>query len=451
MQIEDHHTMNFRIQTRHGEDRWIEHVCREVFDQEGKSIGRRVGNRDITERRRAEKEKGEMLEQLVQAQKMEAIGTLAGGIAHDFNNILGAILGYAEMAYEDSLQGSVNPSDLNQVVQAGHRAKDLVKQILSFSRKAEAQKVPLQPATLLKESIKLLRSSIPTTIDIQQDVDSETDLILADPTQIHQIIINLCTNAYHAMEETGGTLSISLQNKVLSQQDLLGHPDVQSGQFVLLSIRDTGSGITPEIQERIFDPYFTTKEVGKGTGLGLSIVHGIVKSSGGFITCHSEIGAGTVFEIILPTFLEQIIPEKKENNVVPAGTERILFVDDEEILATMGQTMLEQLGYTVTTKMSSVEALATFENQPNAFDLVITDQTMPGMTGLDLARRMLRVRPDLPIILCTGYSSQVSEGQARSAGIRGFALKPIIRADFTALIRKVLDRGNREGDELKGR
>ncbi len=396
---------------------------------------------DITERRLAEEEKEKMQALLNQAQKMEAIGTLAGGIAHDFNNILGAILGYAEMAYEDSLSGLVKPSDLDQVVEASHRAKDLVKQILAFSRQADTQKIPLRPATLVKESIKLLRSSIPTTIDIQQDIDPETDLILADPTQIHQIAMNLCTNAYHAMEETGGTLSISLKNKVLAPQDLVSVPDVQPGNFVQLSIGDTGSGIKPEIQARIFDPYFTTKEAGKGTGMGLAIVHGIAKSYGGFITCHSEIGAGTVFEISLPAIFEQVAPEAQEVQLIPVGSERILFIDDEEILAKMGQTMLERLGYKVTVQMNSIEALAVFKDQPEAFDLVITDQTMPGMTGFDLARRMLQIRPDLPIILCTGYSSQISEDKVRSYGIKGFALKPLARKNIAVLIRKILDEG----------
>ena len=438
---EDCHAGDFRILTRNGEERWIAHTCREVFDREGESIGHRVSNQDITERKRAEKEKEKMQEDLVQAQKMEAIGTLAGGIAHDFNNILGAILGYAEMAYEDSIQGSVNPNDLNQVVQAGHRAKDLVKQILAFSRRADSQKIPLQPAAIVKESIKLLRSSIPTTIDIQQHIDQQTKLILADPTQLHQIIMNLCTNAYHAMEETGGTLSISLQNKVLTLQDLAGNPGVQPGQFVQLSVRDTGTGIDSVIQERIFDPYYTTKETGKGTGMGLAIVHGIVRSSGGFITCRSEIDAGTVFEILLPAFLEPIVPKEKEDRMIPVGTERILFIDDEEMLAKMGQTMLERLGYTVTVQMSSIEALATFKRQPAAFDLVITDQTMPGMTGVDLARSMLQIRPDLPIILCTGYSIQISKEKAESYGIRGFVMKPLVRKDIATLIRKILDGG----------
>ena len=405
----------------------------------------------IIEGMRAEEEHEKLNAQLQQARKMEAIGTLAGGIAHDFNNILGAILGYAEMAYEDSLVGTVNPGDLDHVLQAGNRAKDLVKQILAFSRQAETLRIPLRPAALIKESVKLLRSSIPSTIDIRQDIDAEADLVLADPTQIHQILMNLCTNAYHAMEETGGVLTISLKNKMLSRPESDSYPSVQPGAFVHLSVSDTGQGVSPEIRERIFDPYFTTKEVGKGTGMGLAIVHGIVQRYGGFIDCRSVIGEGTVFNVNLPVLAEVSLPEAATDLIIPVGRESILFVDDEEILAEMAQSMLTRLGYTVTVRTTSLETLATFENQPDAFDLVITDQTMPGMTGLDLARRMLLIRPDLPIILCTGYSSQVSEEQARSAGIRGFALKPMAKADLAALIRKVLDQGDRAGEALKGR
>ena len=406
---------------------------------------------DTTERKHSEEERKKLHAQLNQAQKMEAIGTLAGGIAHDFNNILGAILGYAEMAREDCAAGSVTAGDLDQVVLAGHRAKDLVKQILAFSRQVETEWIPLQTAIMAKEAIRLLRSSLPTTIVIQQDIDPDCKLIFADPIQIHQILMNLCTNAYHAMEETGGVLTISLQNKVFSRPESDSHPSVPSGDFVQLSVGDTGQGISPEIRGRIFDPYFTTKEVGKGTGMGLAIVHGIVQRYGGFIDCRSVIGEGTVFEVNLPVMAEESLPEAMTDTIIPAGRESILFVDDEEVLAEMARSMLSRLGYSVTVRTTSLETLATFENRPDAFDLVITDQTMPGMTGLDLARRMLQIRPDLPIILCTGYSSQVSEEKAKAAGIRGFALKPLAKADLAALIRKVLDQGNRAGEEPKGR
>ncbi len=396
---------------------------------------------DITERKLAEAEKEKLQTQLIQAQKMEAIGTLAGGIAHDFNNILGAILGYAEMARDDCPPGSSTASDLDEVILASNRAKDLVKQILAFSRQAGSEKIPLQPVLIVKEAVKLLRSSLPTTITIRQDVDSETGMVLADPTQIHQIVMNLCTNAYHAMEETGGTLFVSLKNRTLSTRDLAGHPYLEPGDFVELTIADDGPGIPDAIREKIFDPYFTTKETGKGTGMGLAIVHGIVKSCGGFITCRSDVGKGTVFTIALPTFTGQATGETQAEETFSAGTERILLVDDEKVLADMAQTMLERMGYAVTARTSSVEALTTFSNAPGGFDLVITDQTMPGMTGFDLARRMLQIRPDLPIILCTGYSNQVSEEKANAHGIRGFAMKPLAKKQIASLIREILDEG----------
>ncbi len=395
---------------------------------------------DTTERKRAEKEKEILQSQLAQAQKMEAIGTLAGGIAHDFNNILGAMLGYTEMVREDSPEGSLAASDLDQVLAAGDRAKELVEQILAFSRQTETKKIAIQPAILVKEAIKLLRASIPTTISIKQDIDMDCDFILAEPTKIHQILMNLCTNAFHAMEESGGTLTISLRKKALAQKDLITEPGIQPGNFVQLAIGDTGTGIEHDLMEKIFEPYFTTKATGKGTGMGLAIIHGIVKSYGGFIKCESKVGSGTIFYINLPASADQSIPEVKPAEAITAGTEHILLVDDEQMLADLGRTMLERLGYTVTVRMNSLEALELFENHPDSFDLVITDQTMPGMTGVDMAQKMLRIRPELPIILCTGYGSPPLQEKVTSLGIKGFALKPISLKGITALIRKVLGK-----------
>ena len=393
---------------------------------------------DITDRKQAEKQRTHLQAHLQQAQKMETIGTLAGGIAHDFNNILGAILGYAEMAHEDSPAGSMLRHDIDQVVKASHRAKDLVKQILAFSHQTETVLIPIQPAIIVREAAKMLRSSLPSTIDIRQDIDVNAGPVLADPTQIHQIVMNLGTNAFHAMEESGGTLSIALEKKTLSEKDIVGKPGVQPGDFVQLSIGDTGTGIAPELLGKIFDPYFTTKEIGKGTGMGLSIIHGIVKSYGGCVSFQSRYGCGTVFQVLLPIMATEAVVEGKTAEIVELGNERILFIDDEEMLAEMGKSMLERLGYQVTVRSNSLEALATFENQPDMFDLVITDQTMPGMTGSDLARRMLQIRPGMPIILCTGYSSLISKEKASSLGIKGFAMKPLARNDITAIIRKVL-------------
>jgi CheY-like chemotaxis protein len=331
--------------------------------------------------------------------------------------------------------------DIDQVVKASIRAKDLVKQILAFSRQAESDRIPLQPAIIIKEALKLLRASLPTTIAIQHDIDQEAGPLFADPTQLHQIIVNLCTNAFHAMEEKGGVLTISLHNRILTAENLIHEPHVLPGRFVQLSIGDSGPGIAPEIQKKIFDPYFTTKEVGKGTGMGLAIVHGIVRSYNGFIACVSTLGEGTVFQVLLP------IAEDHSGNFVASappdisqlGNERILLIDDEEILAEMGKTMLERLGYFVTVRRNSLEALDTFQSQPDQFDLVITDQTMPSMTGIDMARRMLQIRPGMPIILCTGYSSLISEDKAKSYGIKGFAMKPLSKKDIAQLIREVLD------------
>jgi PAS domain S-box-containing protein len=415
-----------------------------IHDAKGRVVKLFGTFQDITERRQAEQEKIKLAAQLYQAQKMEAIGTLAGGIAHDFNNILGAILGRAEMIQEDSPADSMIRKDIDQILKACHRAKDLVKQILAFSRQAEIEQIPLQPAIIIKEAVRMLRSSLPSTITIHQDIDSETGLILADPTQIHQVLMNLCTNAFHAMEETGGTLTISMHRKTLSRNDLVSEPHVQPGAFMQLSIGDTGPGIAPEIRERIFDPYFTTKQVGKGTGMGLAIIHGIVKGYKGFVTFHSRPGEGAVFHVYLPVIDDSAVVESETVPFAgdPLGTERILFIDDEEILLEVGRSMLERLGYRVTVRKNSLEALHTFQNHPDQFDLIITDQTMPGMIGSDMAQRMLQLRPDIPIILCTGYSNLISEEKAKSLGIKGFALKPLTKKNIASIIRKVLDQGS---------
>ena len=431
---------DLRMKMKSGDWKWVSLRGRPIErDAKGRAL-QVVGTlTDITERKLAEKERKTMQAQLQQAQKMEAIGTLAGGIAHDFNNILAAILGYAEMARENSQTGSIAANDIDQVIKASHRAKELVRQILAFSRQDETERIPLQPALIIKETSKLLRSSLPATIDIKLDLDPESVLIMADPTQVHQLLMNLCTNAYHAMEETGGTLSISLKQESPVWDDLVNEPGLQSGNFVRLSISDTGSGIDPEIRERIFEPYFTTKPIGKGTGMGLSIIHGIVKSYGGFVSCYSQPEKGTCFHIYLPVIAETVLSEKKQEDLIQFGNEHILFIDDESIIADMGKNMLESLGYQVTTRTNSLEALTTFQNQPEVFDLVITDQTMPEMTGSDLARRMLQIRPGIPIMLCTGYSSQISEEKALSYGIKCFAAKPLAKKDLATLIRNILD------------
>ncbi len=386
---------------------------------------------DITEQKN-------LKEQLVQSQKMEAVGTLAGGIAHDFNNILGAVLGYAELAENDCPKKSITAQHIEQIIKAGNRAKDLVRQILVFSRQAEVKHVPLQPATIVREVLKLLRASLPTTITIEENIGETTGIILADPTQIHQVLMNLATNACHAMEKTGGVLTVSLEKKTYTEQDLPNFQDLQSQDFVQISVQDNGPGIDSEIQEKIFDPYFTTKEKGKGTGMGLAIVHGIINSYDGFISFSSHPESGTVFHINLPLHDKPVMEETEPAPLLVKGTERILFIDDEDMLVEMSKMMLKQLGYDVTAFTSSVEALAAFNRQPDQFDLVITDQTMPTLTGIELATRILERRPDLPIILCTGFSELVSEEKTKSLGIRCLANKPIRMDKLATLIRKAL-------------
>jgi PAS domain S-box-containing protein len=427
-----------QLETAFGDTFWL--VNKSPYYNEVREIIGLIGiSRDITSIKKSEEDRKKLEAQLQQAQKMEAIGTLAGGIAHDFNNILSAILGYAEMARDDCPTGSNLAFDLDAILKAGIRARDLVRQILAFSRQVDCERISLHPANIVREAVKLLRPSLPATIEIRQDIDTAAGPVLADPTQLHQVLVNLCTNAYHAMEETGGALTLSLKNIILSAEDLVREPHLEPGGFVQISVSDTGAGMIPEIRERIFEPYFTTKETGKGTGMGLAIVHGIVRNHGGFLSCYSEPGEGTVFHVFLPIMKTAAVEEPEAFGPVSGGSEHILFIDDEEMLADMARGMLERLGYTVTVKNSSLEALSSFQNQPELFDLVITDQTMPGMTGIDLARRMLQIRPGLPIILCTGFSTLISEDRARTIGIREFALKPLAKRDIARLIRKVLD------------
>lgn len=422
-----------------GSNGWMWVHGEAVDDEEGNRVALKGAAQDITLRKQVEEDYNRLTLQLFQAQKMEAIGTLAGGIAHDFNNILGAIIGYSEMIRNECPTESITVSYINQVLNASNRAKELVKQILAFSRHSETDLVPLQPAPIVKEALALLRSSLPTTIDIKRDIDSDAGVVLADPTQIHQIVINLCTNAFHAMETAGGTLTVSLHQRKFTSEDLLKTPQLQPGTYIQLSVKDTGSGISPEIKKKIFEPFFTTKEVGKGTGMGLAMIHGIVESYGGSITCESEMGKGSVFHILLPIVDGSALQQHDSSAKMPTGDEHILLIDDEQILLDVGRRMLEYLGYKVTEVADSVEAYTIFREQPDAFDLVITDQTMPKMTGVELSQRFLQIRPDIPIILCTGYSSIISEGQAEAQGIKGFAMKPLAMRDIGSLIRRVLD------------
>ena len=384
----------------------------------------------------------ELERQLHQAQKMEAIGTLAGGIAHDFNNILGAIIGYTEMVKMfDIPKDSPVQNRLQQILQAADRAKNLVQQILTFSRQTEAEQRPVLFSPIVKEALKFLRASLPSTIEIHQDIKTETGTVQADPTQIHQVLMNLCTNAAHAMSTTGGVLEVGLINVDLDDRIIAERfVGLEPGPYIMLRVKDTGHGMDNEIMDRIFDPYFTTKEPGRGTGMGLSVVHGIVKSHNGAIMVNSEIGKGSNFEVFFP----RLEKEKVESDAglppsLPTGNERILFVDDEETIADIGQKILESLGYKTIVETDSIKALDVFRDQADQFDLVITDLTMPGMTGLELARKLLFIRPDLPIILCTGFGEAVRKEKALGMGLRGFVSKPFGASSLAETVRKVLD------------
>ncbi|BBO68680.1 hypothetical protein DSCA_26100 [Desulfosarcina alkanivorans] len=397
---------------------------------------------DITERKKAEKETKRLGEALLQAQKMEAIGTLAGGIAHDFNNILAAVIGYSELSLPEVDPDSRVHSHLRQILKAGLRARDLVAQILTFSRKDERDLRPLQVAPLVKEALRLLRSLMPATIDIKQQISPGIDPVMADPTQIHQIVMNLSTNAGHAMDSDGGCLTVSVSQVRLSDRDIRMHPGLHPGEYLKLSVQDTGRGIPPEIMQKIYDPYFTTKEKGKGTGLGLSVVHGIVKSYGGAIYAYSEPGTGTTFNVYIPSAVQPVAVEQEVDSELPGGSERILLVDDEPALIDVGRHLLEKLGYRVSTASSGTEALDLFRDAPQAIDLVLTDMTMPHMTGDRLAAELLKIKPGLPIIISTGYSIHMSAEKAQERGIQAFIYKPIVEADLAGIVRRVLDGGN---------
>jgi len=386
---------------------------------------------DITERKKLEA-------RLQQAQKMESIGTLAGGIAHDFNNILFPIVGHTEILLEDIPADSPLHSNLNEVFNSAMRARDLVKQILTFSRQDSHEIKIMRMQPVIKEALTLIRSTIPTSIEINQTISPDCGPIKADPTQIHQVVMNLATNAFHAMEDSGGELKVNLIEIELDAQDLPS-PNMESGPYACLTVADTGTGIDGNIRKRIFDPFFTTKELGKGTGMGLSVIHGIVQSAGGNIQVNSEPGQGTEFHVYLPvakSHFEQ--PETQTKEPLQRGTEQILIVDDEDAIVCMEKQMLERLGYSVVSHTSSVEALEAFRAKPDKFDMAITDMAMPNMSGDELASELIKIRSDIPILLCTGFSERIPEEKAKSIGIKGFLMKPIVRADLSKMVRKVL-------------
>jgi len=426
--------IEFRIQG--GEDhsfRW--HLCRALptFDQNGQVVKWLGTNTDITQFKQFEN-------QIRQTQKMEAIGTLAGGIAHDFNNILMAITGYAELATFNNRGNNAVQRNLEEVLVAGQRAKELVQQILAFSRQTEHERQPIELKLVVKEVCKFLRASLPATVEIRQNFTKAPTIILGDPIQMHQVVMNLCANAEHAMRESGGLLELKVEHVTGETDDRGIHPELTGASKVRLTVRDTGAGMPQDLTQRIFDPFFTTKGVGEGTGMGLAVVHGIVTSHGGRITVESEPGQGTAFTIDFPEMEARGIQgdNKPLEQEYLMGHGNILFVEDEEALARLGKEAMTGLGYEVIMRKSSVEALEAFRADPLRFDAVVTDQTMPHMTGEALSRELLHIRPDVPIILCTGFSHSMTLEKAKAMGIRAFLLKPLLIKDLGRTLHEVL-------------
>jgi len=422
----------FQNKKKNGEYYWEDALISPILNSDGAITHFLAVKEDITDRKQFEKH-------LLQTQKMESIGNLAGGIAHDFNNILFPIVGMSELLLEDLPPDSMEHKNANEILKAGKRGSELVKQILTFSRQNEHKMMPVRIQQVLKEVLKLSRSSIPVDIQIKQNIQQNCGMVDADPTQVHQVAMNLITNAYHAVEQSGGEIIVELSETDCNVYDLQG-TSLAPGFYAVLAVSDNGVGIDPTVLEKIFEPYFTTKEQGKGTGLGLSVVYGIVKEHKGDIKVDSEIGNGTTFSIYLPMIekskLSKSVGTAEQN---PTGTERILIVDDEISVARLEKQMLERLGYTVIEYSSSQLALDAFKQAPDSYDLVISDMTMPDMTGDRLAQKLISIRSDIPIIICTGFSERIDSEKSEAIGIKGFLMKPVIKLEMAQMVRKVLD------------
>ncbi len=429
------------IQTRNSGKRILHTKKLPVFSENGEPVYLLGISEDITETKQDQKNRLLLEAQLWQAQKMQAVGNLAGGIAHDFNNILTAILGYGEMVLDDLEPESDLWEKQKEVIMGAKRAKGLVRQILSFSRQEKSEKKELNLHVIVEEALKLMRASIPTTIDVVKKLSEEESYIFADPTQIHQVVMNICTNAYHSMKQQGGTITVELKPNQMIPADLnleIDNPEKQ--KFVILKIQDTGCGFDDELKERIFEPYFSTKEKGEGTGIGLAVVHSIVCDCGGKIVADSQKNVGSTFSIFFPQIEpKSVVKPNDYKDGLPTGKEKILVVDDEEHIVKLLKHLLENLGYTVTTASGAEEALVLFKSSPESFDLILTDMTMPNLTGAELSKRVLEISPETPIIMCTGYSDIIDRDKALEIGIKEFILKPFTCSELSKIIRKVLD------------
>jgi signal transduction histidine kinase/ActR/RegA family two-component response regulator len=396
--------------------------------------------KEIEIRQKFERERAELEKQLFQLQKMETIGTLAGGIAHDFNNILTPILGYTDMALEELPEESNLRFDIEQINHAAHRGKDLVQQVLTFSREVDFENKPIQLQPIVAEAINLVKASFPPGVEIRQQFDQKIGTVLADPTHIHQIVMNLCTNANHAMMKSGGILEVRLEAVKIDQKSAEKIQNLKKGEYILLTISDTGHGMDIKTKERIFEPFFTRKEVGSGSGLGLSVVHAIINNYGGAIVVDSTPGKGTTFMIYLPKYGADLLESDKSEKKPVKGDECILFVDDEPEITFMGKKMLENLGYKVSITSNSISAFEEFKKDPDRYSLLVTDQSMPNISGTELAVMMRNIRPQLKVIIITGYADNLSEEVLSKSGVSEVILKPMILDDFSKVIRRVLDK-----------
>jgi PAS domain S-box-containing protein len=431
----------YRYHVRPGAWHWFESSRRNFRTTAGEERVVIV-TRDITETRRAEEARKNLEGQLHQAQKMEAIGTLAGGIAHDFNNILTGILGNVQLAEFDLASEHPARAYLSDALKACNRARDLVAQILTFSRRREQQRVVTRLGPVIKEALRLLRASLPATIDIRLDIDDDSPPVLCDPTQMHQVLMNLGANAAYAMREAGGVLAVSLRAVEVESAMIAQHPQLRTGRTVCLSVRDSGCGMDAATRERIFEPFFTTKAPGEGTGLGLAVVHGIVLNHEGVIGVDSQPGAGTVFHLYFPVIATAESKSTAEPGLLPRGRgERILLVDDEPAVVLIGGRMLARLGYRPLAFTSSTEALAAYRADPAGIDLVLTDSTMPDITGVELARQVYALRPGLPLVITSGHLRTDDVDQARQFGVHCFVEKPFSLSTLAETLHQALHPG----------